>query len=131
MMCGAVSSRTSPQGTDLQSEFLFCGLFEEWRGIIECGSLIEDTLYMRYCFQIFFNTQFKTFYKDELPKTLLTTHYTTLQRPYPREHNILTTLTPFHKRHRTKLKLNIRLQKLHTTNLPISTDIERKEPVSQ
>ena len=40
----------------------------------------------------------------ELPKTLLKTHFTTLQRRYPEEHNILTTPTPFHKRHRTKLK---------------------------
>ena len=59
----------------------------------------------------FFYTQFKSFYKDELPKTLLTTHFTILQRRYPEEHDNLTTPTPFHKRHRTKLKLNIRLQK--------------------
>ena len=59
----------------------------------------------------FFYIQFKSFYKDELPKTLLTTHFTTLQRRYPEEHNNLTTPTPFYKRHRTKLKLNIRLQK--------------------
>ena len=54
-------------------------------------------------------TKFKNFYKDELPKTLLTTHFTTQQRRYPGEHNILTTPTPFHKRHRTTLKLNLRL----------------------
>ena len=61
--------------------------------------------------KIFFYTQFKSFYKDELPKTLLTTHFTILQRRYPEEHNNLTTPTPFHKRHRTKLRLNMRLQK--------------------
>ena len=30
-------------------------------------------------------------YKDKLPKTLLTTHFTTLQRRYTEEHNTLTT----------------------------------------
>ena len=70
--------------------------------------IIHSAWIIRYSF---FYTQFKSFYKDELPKTLLTTHFTILQRRYPEEHNNLTTLTPFHKRHRTKLKLNIRLQK--------------------
>ena len=63
----------------------------------------------------FFILNLKICYKDELPKTLLTIHLTTLLRRYPGEHNILTTLTTFNKKHRTKLKLNIRLQKLHTT----------------
>ena len=61
--------------------------------------------------KIFLYTQFKKFYKDELPNTLLTKYFITLQRRYPEEHNILTTPTPFQIGHKTKLKLDIRLQK--------------------
>ena len=74
------------------------------------------------CQSIFFYTQFENCYKDELPKTLLTTHITTALRRYSGEHDILTTTTPFHKKQRTKLKLNIRLQKATYNNKPITTD---------
>ena len=67
----------------------------------------------------YFFTQFKNFCQDELPKTLLTTHFTALQRRYPGEHNVLTALTPYD------------YKKLHTTDLPINTNIKRKLSVVQ
>ena len=84
-------------------------------------SVLESTTLCPVSFKLrekrvsFFILNLKICHKDELPETLLTIHLTTL-------HNILTTPTPFHKKHRTKLKLNRRLQKATYSNLSITTE---------